>query len=105
MSQADCRAIVWRQSYDVRANVANMPQRNFGEFTMRKFLDTRIIVVRQSRDSLENTCEHLATIWREIKTRRHECHETRSRMSRDFRTNENEAKATFVGIRKTPTND
>ena len=45
MSQADCRAIVWRQSYDVRANVANMPQRNFGEFTMRKFLDTRIIVV------------------------------------------------------------
>ena len=43
MSQ-DCRAIVWRQSYDVRANVANMPQRNFGEFTMRKFLDTRIIV-------------------------------------------------------------
>ena len=50
-------------------------------------------VVWQSRDNLENTCEHLATIWREIKTRRHECHETRSRMSRDFRTNENEAKA------------
>ena len=39
-----------------------------------------------------------------LKQGRHECHETRSRMSRDFRTNENEAKATFVGIRKTPTN-
>ena len=30
------------------------------------------------------------------------CHETRSRMSRDCRTNENEA--AFVGIRKTLTN-
>ena len=38
-------------SQDCRANVANMPQRNFGEFTMRKFLDTRIIVVWMSYSS------------------------------------------------------
>ena len=61
----DCRAIVWRQSYDVRASVANMSPRNFREFTMRKFRDFRMNVVRQSLDSLENTCEHLATIWRQ----------------------------------------
>ena len=30
----DCRAIVWLQSNDVRASVANMSLRNFGEFTM-----------------------------------------------------------------------
>ena len=49
-------------------------------------------VVRRSRDSLEKTCEHLATIWRENKTKRHsyECRATLSRMSRDCRTNENE---------------
>ena len=36
---------------DVRANVANLSPRNFGEFTMRNFRDTRTNVVRVSQDS------------------------------------------------------
>ena len=46
----DCRATVARQSRDVRANVANLSPRNFGEFTMRNFRDTRTNVVRVSHD-------------------------------------------------------
>ena len=77
------RKTVVRQSCDVRASVANLSPRNFGEFTMRNFRDTRTNVLRiclnqcltnvarQSGDSLEKTCEHLATIWRENKTKRH----------------------------------
>ena len=60
MSQ-DCRATVVRQSYDVRASVANLSPLNFGEFTLRKFRNTRTNVVRQSLDSLDKTCEHIAT--------------------------------------------
>ena len=56
--------------------------------------ECRASVARQSRDSLEKTCEHLATIWRENKTKLHslECRATLSQMSRDCRTNENENK-------------
>ena len=50
MSQ-DCRAIVWRQQYDVRTSFANMSPQKFGEFTMRKFRDTGKIVVQLSYDS------------------------------------------------------
>ena len=59
------------------------------EFTMRNFRDTRTNVARRSRDILEKTCEYLATIWRENKTKRHsyECRATLARMSRDCRTN------------------
>ena len=39
-----------RRSHDVRANVANLSPRNFGEFTMRNFRDTRTNVVRVSHD-------------------------------------------------------
>ena len=83
-----------RRSRDVRASVANLSPRNFGEFTMRNFRDTHMNVVRWWHDSLEKTCEHLATIWRESKTKRHsyECRVTLSRMSHDRRTNENENK-------------
>ena len=41
---------VVRRSFDVRANVANLSPRNFGEFTMRNFRDTRTNVVRVSHD-------------------------------------------------------
>ena len=67
------RKTVARLSCDVRAlSVANLSQREFGEFTMRTFRDTR-------------------TIWRENKTKRHsyECRAELSRMSCDCRTNEN----------------
>ena len=44
-------------------------------------------VVRRSRDSLEKTCEHLATIWRENKTKRHsyECRANVMRHSHECR--------------------
>ena len=37
-------------SRDVRASVANLSPRNFGEFTMRNFRDTRTNVARVSHD-------------------------------------------------------
>ena len=89
----DCRATVARRSCDVRANVANQSPRNFGEFTMRNFRDTRTNVVRVSHDGratvLRQHGEKLVTIWRENKTKRHsyECRATFARMSRDCRTN------------------
>ena len=39
-----------RLSRDGRASVANMSPRNFGEFTMRNFRDTRTNVVRVSHN-------------------------------------------------------
>ena len=39
-----------RLSRDVRASVANLSPRNFGEFTMRNFRDTRTNVARVSHD-------------------------------------------------------
>ena len=78
-------------SLDTRASAVNLSPQNFGEFTMQNFHHTHTNIVRQSRDSLEKTCEHLATIWRENQTKRHlyECRATLSRMSRDCRMNEN----------------
>ena len=47
----DCRATVVRRSRDVRANVAKLSPRKFGEFTiMRNFRDTRTNVVRVTHD-------------------------------------------------------
>ena len=42
-----------RRSRDVHANVASLSPRNFGEFTMRNFRDTRTNVVRVSHDGRE----------------------------------------------------
>ena len=79
------RKTVTRQSHDVRASVANLLPRNFNEFTMRNICETPTNVVRQSRDILAKTCEHLETICRENKTKLHscECRATLSQMSRD----------------------
>ena len=44
-----------RLSRDVRASVRNLSQRNFGEFTMRNFPNTRTNVAGRSRDSLAKT--------------------------------------------------
>ena len=46
----DSRATVARRSRDVRVSVANLSPRNFGEFTMRNFRDTRTNVARVSHD-------------------------------------------------------
>ena len=67
----DCRATVVRGLRDVRANVANLSPRNFGEFTMRNFRDTRTNVVRVSHDGRATVLRQHAknsTIWRENKT-------------------------------------
>ena len=86
-----------RLSCDVCAYVANLSPRNFGEFTMINFRETRTNVVRVSHDGRTTVLrkrEHLATFWRENKTKRHsyECRATLSGMSRDFRMNESENK-------------
>ena len=60
--QQNTREPVARLSYDVRASHGILSPRKFGKFTMRQFRDTRTNFVRQSRDSLEKTCEQLATI-------------------------------------------
>ena len=66
-----------RLSCNVHASVSNLAPRNFGEFTMRNLSDTgtnhecRATVLRHSHNSLKKTCEHLVTIWRENKTKRH----------------------------------
>ena len=83
-----------RRSCDVRANVANLSPRNFGEFTMRNFRDTRTNVVRVSHDSR-------ATVLRQ--------HAKNSRLSgekiklSDIRTNvvrhSHECRATVVRIK------
>ena len=58
------RKTVVRVSHDVRASVANLSPRNFGEFTMRNFRDTRTNVVQVSHDGratvLRNTRDYLA---------------------------------------------
>ena len=72
----DCRATVVRRSCECHEPVAA----KFWRIYNAKFL-------RHSDDSFEKPCEHLATIWRENKTKRHsyECRATFSRMSRDCR--------------------
>ena len=73
----DCRATV-----DVRASVANLSPRNFGEFTMRNFRDTRTNVARRSRDSLAKTSRlsgekiKLSDIRTNVARNSHECRAT-----------------------------
>ena len=92
----DGRATVVRRTCEYRGPVA-------AKFWQHSY-KCRASVVRRSRDSLEKTCEHLATIWRENKTKRHsyECRATLSRMSRDCRTNENENKLDSWESHETP---
>ena len=83
----DCRATVARRSCECRREI-------LAKFTMQNFCDTRTNVARVSHDGRQQSCENLATIWRENKTKRHsyECRATLARMSRDCRTNLNENK-------------
>ena len=83
----DCLATVIRRSCECSKYAATKFWRIYNAKISRHSYNCRMNVVRQSRDNLENTCEHLATIWREIKkgdtnvTRRaHECLATFVRM-------------------------
>ena len=91
-----------RLSRDCRATFVRVSRtcwRIYNAKFSRHSYECRASVVRRSRDSLEKTCEHLATIWRENITKRYsyECRATLSRMSRDCRTNENENKLQVRG--------
>ena len=93
----DCRASVVRRSCDGRATFVRVSRTcrleilaNLQCKFSRHSYECRASV---KCDSLETTCENLATrstcIWREIKTKRHsyECRATLARMPRDTRTN------------------
>ena len=87
----DCLATVLRRSCECPEPVAAKFRQIYNAKFSGHSCECRASVERRSRDSLEKTCEHLATIWRENKTKRqsYECCATLSRMSRDCRTNEN----------------
>ena len=76
----DCRATVMRRSCDVHANVANLSPRNFGEFTMQNFRDTRTNVVRVLHNGR-------TTVLRQHAKNSRLPGETLARMSRYCRTN------------------
>ena len=66
------------KSYDIHASVANLSPRNFGEFTMRQFRDTRTNVVRMPPDSRATVLrKHANNLrlsgkkWQENKSKRH----------------------------------
>ena len=75
-----------------------MSPRNFGEFTMRNFCDTRTNVARVSHDGratvsrLSGEKIKLSDIRTNVARHSHECRATLARMSRDCRTNLNENK-------------
>ena len=64
----DCRATVVRRSCECRKPVAAKFCRIYNAKFSRHSYECRASVAGQSRDSLETTCEKLATIWRENKT-------------------------------------
>ena len=85
----DCRATVLRRSCDGRATFVRVSQTCRREILANLRCEIFATLARRSRDSLENTCKNLATIWRENKTKRHlyDSRATLARMSRDCRTN------------------
>ena len=89
----DCRATVVRRTCDVRASVANLSPRNFGEFTMLNSRDTHTNVVRVSYDGratvlrkhamtsrLSGEKIKLSDIRRNVVRHSHECRATVVRM-------------------------
>ena len=94
----DCRATVARRSCECRELIAAKFWRIYNAKFSRHSYECRASVARRSRECrttvTRQSCENLATIWREYKTKRHsyECRATLARMSRDCRTNLNENK-------------
>ena len=64
----DCRATVARLSCECREPVAAKFWQIYNAKFSRHSYECRASVARRSHDSLETTCEKLATIWRENKT-------------------------------------
>ena len=83
----DCRTTVARRSRDVRANVANLSPRNFVEFTMRNFRDTRATVLRQHAKNSRLSGEKikLSVIRTNVVRHSHECRATVVRIKMKIR--------------------
>ena len=92
----DGRATFVRVSRTCRREILANLQCEIFATLVRMSHECRTTVTRQS-------CENLATIWRENKTKRHsyECRATLARMSRDCRTNLNENKLHLRESRET----
>ena len=93
----DSRATFVRVSRTCRREILANLQCEIFATLVRMSRECRLTVARQS-------CENLATIWQENKTKRHsyECRATLARMSRDCRTNLNENKLHSRESRETP---
>ena len=92
------RKTVARLSCDGRATFVRVSRTCRREILANLQCEIFATLVRMSRECrttvARQSCENLATIWRENKTKRHsyECRATLARMSRDCRTNLNENK-------------
>ena len=90
------RKTVARQSCDGRATFVRVSRTCRREILANLQCEIFATLVRMSRECrttvARQSCENLATIWRENKTKRHsyECRATLARISRDCRTNLNE---------------
>ena len=91
-----------RLSRDGRVTFVRVPRTCRCEILANLLCEIFATLVRMSRECrttvARQSCENLATIWRENKTKRHsyECRATLARMSRNCRTNLNK-KVTFAG--------
>ena len=89
------RKTVARQSCDGRATFVRVSQTCRRKILANLQCEIFATLVRMSRECrttvARQSCENLATIWRENKTKRHsyQCRATLARMSRDCRTNLN----------------
>ena len=93
----DCRATVVRVSRTCRREILANLQCEIFATLVRMSCECRTTVARQCEcrtTVARQSCENLATIWRENETKRHsyEWRATLARMSRDCRTNLNENK-------------
>ena len=102
-----CRELVanWSRTCDVRASVANLSPRNFGEFTMRNFRDIRTNVVRVSYDGRATVLRKHANTSR-LSGKKIKLSDIRANVmghshERDCRSNKNENKLHSWGSRET----
>ena len=97
-----------RRSHDVRASVANLSPRNFSEFTIRNFRDTRTNVVRVSHDGRATVLRHhaknsrlfgekikLSDIGTNVVRHSHECRATVVRIKNENKIHSRESRETL----------
>ena len=85
----------WSRSFSTFVRVSRTCRRESLANLLCEIFATLVRMSRECRTTVaRQSCENLATIWRENKTKRHsyDCRATLARMSRDCRTNLNENK-------------